>query len=289
MPNTDRGDATPNEVRSPAHTTSPSWRVQRRTRQVTATLAASPVGEIWQRLTVMECFSRAMQVAGTLLICFVPFLIVLRALVGRSAADAVIRRFGLNHAAADVVTSVFATPAATSAALTGLGYVLFILGGVAGAGSVQSLYLRAFGLGGRGFRDSPLQIAWLGLAVGSVATMSQLTPWLDATGGAALVGFTVFVSLIGFWWLTIWLLLGGRSPWSRLVPAALATAVCWMGMGIFFHITMSGTITSSYARYGAIGVVLALMSYLIAVGVVIILGAVCGMLWEEHRRSSAAA
>jgi uncharacterized BrkB/YihY/UPF0761 family membrane protein len=42
-------------------------------------------------------------------------------------------------------------------------------------------------------------------------------------------------------------------------------------------------VVSNENKYGPIGVVFALMSYLIAVGVVIILGAVVGMVWNERR------
>lgn len=56
-------------------------------------------------------------------------------------------------------------------------------------------------------------------------------------------------------------------------------------MEIGFRLTMSDTITSDYAEYGAIGVVFAVMSFLIAVGVVVILGAVLGMAWRERGRT----
>jgi membrane protein len=42
-------------------------------------------------------------------------------------------------------------------------------------------------------------------------------------------------------------------------------------------------ITSNDQKYGPIGVVFCLMSYLIAIGVVIILGAVTGLVWQERR------
>jgi membrane protein len=49
---------------------------------------------------------------------------------------------------------------------------------------------------------------------------------------------------------------------------------------------MSSTITSNYTKYGDIGVVLALMSYLIAIGVVIILGAILGVVWRLRRTTA---
>lgn len=53
-------------------------------------------------------------------------------------------------------------------------------------------------------------------------------------------------------------------------------------MEAVFSVVFSGVVTSDDKKYGPIGVVFALMSRLIAVGVVIILGAVSGIVWHER-------
>ena len=88
------------------------------------------------------------------------------------------------------------------------------------------------------------------------------------------------MALTGFWWFTIWFLLAGRISWRDLFPAAVATAVFWVGMEAVFSVIFSGTVISDDKKYGPIGVVFALMSWLIAIGVVIILGAVAGIVWQ---------
>ena len=93
----------------------------------------------------------------------------------------------------------------------------------------------------------------------------------------------------GFWWFTIWFLLGGRISWRELFPAAVATAVFWLGMEAVFSVIFSGMVTSDDTKFGPIGVVFALMSWLIAIGVVIILGAVAGIVWRERNLSFRAA
>ena len=89
--------------------------------------------------------------------------------------------------------------------------------------------------------------------------------------------------LTAFWWLTLWLLLSGRVAWRKLLPSAIATALFWIGMEVVFSYIFSSTIITDYNKYGPIGVVFALMSWLIAIGVVIILGAVAGIVWDEER------
>jgi membrane protein len=83
----------------------------------------------------------------------------------------------------------------------------------------------------------------------------------------------------------MWFLLAGRISWRNLLPAAVATAVCWLGMEAVFSVIFSGTVISDDKKYGPIGVVFALMSWLIAIGVVIILGAVAGIVWQERNLS----
>jgi hypothetical protein len=55
-------------------------------------------------------------------------------------------------------------------------------------------------------------------------------------------------------------------------------------MVIVFRLTLSSTITSNYGKYGSAGVVFAIMTLLIAIGVVIVLGALLGVAWRERQK-----
>ena len=48
-------------------------------------------------------------------------------------------------------------------------------------------------------------------------------------------------------------------------------------------------VISNSKEYGPIGIIFALMAFLIAIGVVVILGAVTGIVWQERGLSFAAA
>jgi membrane protein len=76
---------------------------------------------------------------------------------------------------------------------------------------------------------------------------------------------------------------------KEVLPSALATAIFWLGMEVVFSIIFSGMVISNEQKYGPIGVVFSLMSWLIAIGVVIILGAIIGVVWRERGLSFAAA
>jgi membrane protein len=230
-----------------------------------------------------------MMFAATLLLCLFPFLIVANALAGRSAASELARRLGLDKQAAADVGGLFTSSAATSSDITGLAWVFFILGGIAAATAVQGLYERAFELEGRGARDMLRRLIWLAVLVGGAALAGWAGPGLRGAGGPVLLAVIGLVALTGFWWFTIWFLLAGRISWRHLFPAAVATAVFWLGMEAVFSVIFSGMVTSYDKKYGPIGVVFALMSWLIAIGVVIILGAAAGIVWDERNLSFRAA
>ena len=61
------------------------------------------------------------------------------------------------------------------------------------------------------------------------------------------------------------------------------------GYGGGLSIIFFNEVISDDKKYGPIGVVFALMSWLIAIGVVIILGAVAGVVWREQGLSFSAA
>jgi hypothetical protein len=40
----------------------------------------------------------------------------------------------------------------------------------------------------------------------------------------------------------MWFLLGGRVPWRKLLPCAVATGAFWIGMLVVFHFISSGMV-----------------------------------------------
>jgi membrane protein len=124
--------------------------------------------------------------------------------------------------------------------------------------------------------------------VGWLFLSALVGPWARA-GGPVLFGIVILVAFTGFWWFSMRFLLAGRIPWRRLFPSAVATGLCWLGMVAVFSAVFSGMVISSYNRYGPIGIVFDIMSNLLAIGVVIILGAVLGIVGHERGLSFRAA
>jgi membrane protein len=246
--------------------------------------AGSTAEHLIGRLASMDFINRGVQFAATLLLCFFPFLIVANALAGRSAAAGLARHLGLNEQASADVAHLF-TSSTTSSAITGMAWVFSIVGGIAAAAAIQELYERAFDLDHRGAKNMVRRVVWLAVLVGCSSLASLAGPVLREAGGPVLLAVIGLLGFTGFFWFTMWFLLAGRAAWRALLPSALATAVFWLGMEAVFSVIFSGMVISDSRTYGLIGVVFALLSWLIAVGVVIILGAVTGVVWHERNLS----
>jgi membrane protein len=65
--------------------------------------------------------------------------------------------------------------------------------------------------------------------------------------------------------------------------------VFWLGMEVAFSLFFSNMVIADYKEYGPIGMIFAVMAFLIAIGVVVILGAVVGLVWQERGLSFTAA
>jgi membrane protein len=250
--------------------------------------AGSLPEHLWHRLDALDFMNQAIILAATLLLCGMPFFLVLSALAGRSAAKGLAAHLGLNQQASADVGHMFASSAATSAGVTGTAWVFFILAGIATAASIQGLYERAFDLAPQRARDMPRKLVWLGLAVGWFFLQGWAAHWVRR-GGPALLVIVGLAAFTAFWGFTMEFLLAGRVPWRRLIPPAVATGVLFVAMLTVFSFILSGMIISYTREYGAIGTVFGLMAWLIGCGVVVILGAAVGLVWHERGLSFRAA
>jgi membrane protein len=237
---------------------------------------------LWNRLNSMDFINKGMLFAAILLLCFFPFIIVANALAGQSAVTGLVRHLGLNQEAAKDVSGLFTSSSSTSSAITGTAWLFFILGGIAAATAVQDLYERSFDLEARGLKDFVRRLVWLAVTVGASALAAVAGPWFHSWGGPVVLAVVGLGNLTLYWWFTIWFLLAGRESWRATFPSAVATALFWIGMEVVFSFFFSSTVISDDKKYGPIGVVFALMSWLIAIGVVIILGAIVGVVWRER-------
>jgi membrane protein len=166
--------------------------------------------------------------------------------------------------------------------------IVAFAGTMAPVSSLQIIYERIFGQEHRGWRDFPRFVVWvlvlLGLAIGAAAYDYPLRR--DA--GPVVRGLVSFVLITGFLWWTMHFLLAGRLTWRQLIRPAVVTSLLWLGLALFSSVYFSSALTSENKLFGTIGVVFILLTWFIAVGAVIVLGAAGGAVWQ-HREERAAA
>jgi membrane protein len=162
------------------------------------------------------------------------------------------------------------------------GLIIAFAGTVAVVDSLQLLYERAFALEPRGWRDIPRAIVWLAvLLVALVAQAAVDGPVRSATGAVGQTLVRLVMETIFFWW-TMHFLLAGRASWRALFRPALVTAVLWLCLSLFSSLYFSSVVVSDSRQYGTIGVVFTLLSWFVLIGVVMVLGAVLGGMWQAR-------
>jgi membrane protein len=235
---------------------------------------------IVERFAEVGGVERAMVLAAQAFATFIPMLVVVVSLVPGSDAngfgDRVVDRFDLTGSVADSVRALFAPAGEVTSGITVLGALLVSASAFTFARRMQGLYQLSWRLPALPWRASWRPLVWVVIAMAYFA----LVPLLRGVdpGHRLLIGGASFA----LWLITPGFLLGGRVPWRALVPTALLTAVSMALMSAVSTIYMSRAITESTEQYGPIGTAFAVMSWLVAVGFIIVAAAVVGAVWGER-------
>ncbi|MEV5509092.1 YhjD/YihY/BrkB family envelope integrity protein [Streptomyces orinoci] len=247
-------------------------------------LRAGEAGTLWSRLTAVDFFGNSFQLAALAILCFFPLLIVITSAADRSTAAVLAGWLGLDHRASQAVATLF-NSGSNSSGLTVVSVVMLVLAALTVAGTLQNWYARVFGVSVHGWRVMAVRLLWLASILGYGAAHAVAGRALGKVGGPVLPFLVGFVLSTLFWWWSMAVLLAGTVPWRELLPAALVTAFCWMGLGVFSALYFSQAIVTNEQRYGPIGVVMIILSWVVAVGVVIHLGSVIGYRYRERREA----
>jgi len=246
---------------------------------------ATAAGTFWSKLNAVDFMNSSMQFAVLAVLCLFPFVFLVSAESGGDARHALIIRLGLDQKAAHDVNQLMSAGSHAVTDLSIIGAVLVIFGAVGIASTLQLWYQRVYDQppAPKWTRQLANRFLWLGgLLVYLTVQDFSWTQLKHASGARVTTYIATFILALAFYWWTPHVLLMGRLTWRRLFPAAVVTAVCVTGLGIFSALLFSGQIVSGNADYGPIGVVTVLLSYLIGLAVCLHLGAVAGRMWTER-------
>jgi len=226
---------------------------------------------------------------ASMLLSVLPLFIVLSAFANYRIDDDIAQHLGLSGAGDRVIEELFRTPKLTFNLGILIGLLLSLAGTISVARSVQTIYERTFNHPpAQGMPNMFRCFIWVIVVTAvSVADSAIGKTLRDGPAGPFVIGLIEFAGFTLFFWWSMHYLLHGREPWRRLRPAAITTAIFWIGLGVFAAFYFSSSTVSDSKTYGPIGVTFDLVTWFIAMGAVLTLGAVVGAVWQERRSARA--
>jgi membrane protein len=221
-----------------------------------------------------------------------PLLLVGIAVVGFVASGDVdfagraVDELGLQGDAADLVTDSLSAAQSSRRAATVVGLLGLLWAGLGVIGSLQAAVNAAWQTIGRGLRDKVVALGWLAgagilfIAVTAAGPLLQLVP-----GPARVAGelATLAVTIV----LLVWAysFLGNQPvPWRAHLAGAVMVGIAFEALEAVAAFYVPRLVASSSALYGSIGVVFALLAYLLLYARLFVYGAVLNVhRWEAER------
>ncbi|MGX7678379.1 YhjD/YihY/BrkB family envelope integrity protein [Jatrophihabitans sp. DSM 45814] len=190
-----------------------------------------------------------------------------------------ITTYHLTGDSAAAMRALFDTPAATSKQ----GWVAFILSILAAVvtalaltQAMQRTFEAAWGLKSIGLKGRVFGLGGLAAILTEIVLLSLVGTVVKGVGGGILHLLLRLVVASLFWLILSWMLLGRRISLRRLVPGAIVSGVGGVLVHFGSGIYMPRVIATNAARYGAIGITFAIMTWLYVLGLVLVIGAVTG-------------
>jgi membrane protein len=200
-------------------------------------------------------------------------------------AGRLVDQLGLKGESAKMLTDTVAAAERSRKAASLVGFLGLLWSGLGLVGALQFAFNGVWQVNERGLKDKVLGLFWLGgaavLFVGGAAATTALL-WLP--GFLAPVGVLVtFAVSLGLWLWTLRVLPNTKLPWRRLLPGALLGAIgleILKAAGAYY---VPKAVASSSQLYGSLGIVFAVLAWLLLFGRLVVYSAVLNVVrYEEH-------
>jgi membrane protein len=249
---------------------------------------------VFRCMIAINGYDRALALAAQAFVGLVPMLVIVAALVpgpvSSSSEPALSAALGLSgDAATATATAALVHEPPGVDTITILGGLLLVVSVLGFTRALQRTYLAAWRLPSTGLRGYARGLLSSAALIGGFAALGLLGPALAALGNHVLVD--VLLSAVAatlLWWPVQRVLLGGRAGWRALFPGAVLN-----GVGQALVLALSGlympvVISHEAEKYGLIGIAVAVVSWLVILGLLLVLSAVFSAeLAREHVRPCA--
>ncbi|WP_345206033.1 YhjD/YihY/BrkB family envelope integrity protein [Fodinibacter luteus] len=252
---------------------------------------------IARELLAVDVRDRIFGMAGQSFLAVVPLLIIASTWLsesdGESIALVVNERLGLTGPTATTVVLLFTKPegAAEVATASGLSIVLLFFSVNSYTRTLRRSMERPWGLPAVGWRGQLTGLLGVGLLILMQSTLSVIaTGWISETPAlVALESLARTLVAMAFWLAIGRALTHGRLPVRHLWPGALIGAIGTSAIALWSVTFLPTIFERDAARYGVIGVALALVTWLLAIaGLFVVVGVAGAQIaratgWIEQR------
>jgi membrane protein len=267
-------------------------RTQARALEAAARARSGTAGSVQRRMRDLQISHHALVFAALGMVLFVPALISLSTLVpfgsDRGLAARWAHHIALSEPAREAVRDLFSTTQTVRNAMSVVGGVLTVVAAYAWPAELQRVYEAVWGLPSRGWRQLWRPLVWLLSLVLVLVLVSLVGSLAAGVAGAALTSVLCFPVVFAWVWWMQRFLLAHRVGWSALLPSAMVTAVGLAAFSVATSVYLSRAIVWNAERYGPIGVVFVLMSWLTWFSLILLGGAVVGHTLDRRRPPAAA-
>ncbi|MFI6483457.1 YhjD/YihY/BrkB family envelope integrity protein [Nonomuraea sp. NPDC050663] len=242
-------------------------------------LRTGPLSRLLVRLAHVRPTESAFVLAAQLFLSVFPLLLIISVVIPdatKGIIETMKHRLGLEgEAAATMRDLLYGTRDSGHGAITVISVVIALLSATSFTRALQRLYERSWQIGALGLRGSWRGAVWL---FGFLGFMEIIFLSSRLTRGTPLESVLSLVWSLLLWWWTPYLLLGGRVRWRALLPTALLSTFCMIVLTVTSSVYMPMVLQTNERRYGLIGVVFALESWLAVVCGALVGSAVLGAL-----------
>ncbi|HMC80716.1 MAG TPA: YihY/virulence factor BrkB family protein [Acidimicrobiia bacterium] len=210
------------------------------------------------------------------------------------AAD-LISTFGLTGKARQTFTDALAVAQRSRQAASVVGLVGVLWSGLAVVGAMEFALDSVWRVSGRGLKDRLWGLAWLGgaglILIGSFA-VTGVVGYLPAPAAVLAAPLSIALGLaidVCLWLWTFTVLTNCEVGWRTMLPGAVLGATGLEVLKALGAIWLPRTVASSSALYGSIGVVFAVLAWLLLFGQLVVYAAVLNRVLYERRQSAAPA
>jgi membrane protein len=238
---------------------------------------------VWRRYSELRGNQMASSITLTAFLTLFPLALVGIAVLGfvsvnsSDIPDRITANLGLTGDAADLIERAIRTAEHSRRVASVVGLLGLLLTGLGFGGALAYAYNTAWQVAGRGIKDRLFQFVWLlGLGVLVAATFFATTS-LEVVGGRleqlALLVLGIALNVALFLW-TSSVLPNRRVPLLRLLPAAVVGGLALEVLKVVGTLVVPRLVANSSQLYGTLGVVFAILVWLLIMGRIVVFVAV---------------